>query len=171
MRQLWALPRRVRPWATVPRVGSASGARRSPGVNTSLGLPQPPAHVHFVGIGGAGMSGLARILAASGYRVTGTDAISSDLISLLRCEGIDITIGHAATANAAAADLIVATAALRDPNPEIRAALANDVRVIKRAEMLGLLANARRCVAVAGSHGKSTTSGMLVSALTALGQD
>jgi UDP-N-acetylmuramate--alanine ligase len=67
--------------------------------------------------------------------------------------------------------LIVATAALRDTNPEIHAALANGVRVIKRAEMLGLLANARTCVAVAGSHGKSTTSGMIVSALTALGQD
>ena len=134
-------------------------------------LPQPPAHVHFVGIGGIGMSGLARILSSWGYRVTGTDAFPSELISLLQSERINVAIGHSDTANAATADLIVATAALRDTNPELHAAKANGVRVIKRAELLGMLANARTCVAVAGSHGKSTTSGMLVSALTTLGQD
>jgi UDP-N-acetylmuramate--alanine ligase len=136
-----------------------------------VALPAPPAHVHFMGIGGIGMSGLARILRAWGYRVTGTDAFPSELTAQLQGEGIDVVIGHVDTANAAAADLIVATAALRDTNPELHAAQANGVRVIKRAELLGMLANARTCVAVAGSHGKSTTSGMLVSALTALGQD
>jgi UDP-N-acetylmuramate--alanine ligase len=135
------------------------------------GLPQPPAHVHFVGIGGIGQSGLARILAAWGYQVTGSDAFPSELVEQLRLEGIDIQIGHDETANAAAADLIVATAAVRVTNPEIHAAKGRGTPVIKRAELLGMLANARTCIAVAGSHGKSTTSGMLVTALQAVGRD
>jgi UDP-N-acetylmuramate--alanine ligase len=135
------------------------------------GLPQPPAHVHFVGIGGIGQSGLARILTAWGYHVTGSDAFSSELVEQLRREGIDVQIGHEETANAAAADLVVATAAVRVTNPEIHAAKERGTSVIKRAELLGMLANARICVAVAGSHGKSTTSGMLVTALQAAGRD
>jgi UDP-N-acetylmuramate--alanine ligase len=135
------------------------------------GLPQPPAHVHFVGIGGIGQSGLARILTAWGYRVTGSDAFPSELVEQLRLEGIDVQIGHDETANATAADLIVATAAVRATNSEIHAAKARGTPVIKRAELLGMLANARTCVAVAGSHGKSTTSGMLVTALQATGRD
>ena len=117
------------------------------------------------------MSGLARILAAWGYRVTGSDAFPSNLVEQLQSEGIDVQIGHEDTANAAAADLIVATAAVRPTNPEIHAAKERGTPVIKRAELLGMLANARTCVAVAGSHGKSTTSGMLVTALQAVGRD
>ena len=135
------------------------------------GLPQPPAHVHFVGVGGIGMSGLARILVAWGYRVTGSDAFPSNLLDQLRAEGVDVQIGHDETTNASNADLIVATAAVRSTNPEIHAAKERGTPVIKRAELLGMLANARTCVAVAGSHGKSTTSGMLVTALQAVGQD
>lgn len=135
------------------------------------GLPEPGGHVHFVGVGGIGMSGLARILAAWGFRVTGTDSQASELIDRLTAEGIATAIGHDDTANAAAADLVVATAALRSTNPELHAASAAGVRTVKRAELLGLLANERRTIAVAGSHGKSTTSGMLVSALTHLDQD
>ena len=135
------------------------------------GLPAAGGHVHFVGVGGIGMSGLARIMAAWGYRVTGTDSHRSELIDQLAAEGIATTIGHDDTANAAAADLVVATAALRSTNPELLAASVAGVRTVKRAELLGLLANARRTIAVAGSHGKSTTSGMLVSALTHLRQD
>ena len=140
-------------------------------MNKTSGLPQPPAHVHFVGVGGIGMSGLARILAAWGYRVTGSDAFPSNLVEQLQSEGIEVQIGHQDTANAAAADLIVATAAVRSTNSEIHAAKERGTRVIKRAELLGMLANARTCVAVAGSHGKSTTSGMLVTALQAVGRD
>lgn len=132
-------------------------------------LPPAPARVHFVGIGGIGMSGLARILRAWGYDVTGSDASASEQTRLLAGEGIPVTIGHADIASAAAADLVVVTAAVRSGNPEVDAAIAAGVRVIKRAVLLGMLADARTHVAVAGSHGKSSTSGMLVAALSALG--
>jgi UDP-N-acetylmuramate--alanine ligase len=137
--------------------------------HTSIALPEPPAAVHFIGIGGIGMSGLARILRAWNYRVTGSDAAESAQTAALTSEGIPVVIGHGATGAAAQADLLVISAAIRPDDPELIAARAAGVRVIKRAELLGMLANARRSVAVAGSHGKSTTSGMLTSALLALG--
>jgi UDP-N-acetylmuramate--alanine ligase len=138
---------------------------------TNLALPSLPACVHFVGIGGIGTSGLARILQTWGYHVSGSDSAASDLTEALEREGIPVNIGHTDIERAAAADLVVMTAAVRAGNPEVDAANAAGVRVVKRAELLGLLANARRCVAVGGSHGKSTTSGMLVAALTELGAD
>ena len=141
---------------------SRSGEGSADGARSRRRLPPPPARVHFVGIGGIGMSGLARILQAWGYRVTGSDAAASAVTAALDREGISVTIGHTATDAAAAADLVVVTAAVRGDNPELAAAGAAGVPVVKRAALLGLLANARRCVAVAGSHGKSTTSGMLV---------
>lgn len=134
-------------------------------------LPLPPARVHFVGIGGIGMSGLARVLNAWGYVVSGSDAAASPLLEELAGEGMAVSVGHVATDAAAAADLVIATAALRSDNPEITAARVAGRPVIKRAQLLGALADARRGVAVAGSHGKSTTSGMLVTALRALGAD
>lgn len=134
-------------------------------------LPPVPAAVHFVGIGGIGMSGLARILLAWGYRVSGSDSSASDQTESLAALGIPVDIGHNATDLAAAANLVVITAAVREMNPEVAAARAAAVPIVKRADLLGLLANARRGVAVAGSHGKSTTSGMLVVALRHLGAD
>src|SRR5215207_4523495 len=134
-------------------------------------LPPAPARVHFVGIGGIGMSGLARILNSWGYTVSGSDSASSPLLEELRDEGITVTIGHSATVAAAEADLVVSTAAVRPNNPEIAAALAAGRPLVKRARLLGALADARCGVAVAGSHGKSTTSGMIVAALRALGAD
>lgn len=134
------------------------------------GLPTG-GRVHFVGIGGIGMSGLARILRHWGYAVSGSDAVESDQTLALAAEGIPVAIGHGDLSFAARADLVVATAAVRADNPELIAAQTAGVRVVKRAALLGMLANARRCVAVAGSHGKSTTSGMLVTALRALGAD
>ena len=134
-------------------------------------LPPVPARVHFVGIGGIGMSGLARILNTWGYTVSGSDSATSPLLEELRAEGIAVTIGHSATGAAAEADLVVATAAVRPDNPEIAAALAAGRPLVKRARLLGALTDARRGVAVAGSHGKSTTSGMIVAALRALGAD
>ncbi len=139
--------------------------------SVSANLPPPPAKIHFVGIGGIGMSGLARILNAWGYRVSGSDAAASPLLDELAREGIAVSIGHVAIEEAAAADLVVATAAVRAENPEIVAALAAGRPLLKRAQLLGALADARRGVAVAGSHGKSTTSGMLVTALRLLGAD
>ena len=132
-------------------------------------VPPPPARVHFVGIGGIGMSGLARMFAAWGYRVTGSDAAASDTTATLKGEGIPVAIGHDDVSRAVQADLVVATAAAAGTNPELRAALAAGVPVVKRAEALGALANARTCIAVAGSHGKSSTSGMISTAMLALG--
>lgn len=134
-------------------------------------LPVAPAAIHFVGIGGIGMSGLARILLAWGYRVSGSDSSVSDQTEALTALGIPVDIGHGAVGAAAAAAVVVITAAVHGSNPEVMAARAAGVPVVKRADLLGLLANARRCVAVAGSHGKSTTSGMTVVALRALGAD
>ncbi|MCC6312469.1 MAG: UDP-N-acetylmuramate--L-alanine ligase, partial [Thermomicrobiales bacterium] len=131
-------------------------------------LPPAPAQIHFVGVGGIGMSGLARILRAWGYRVTGSDSAASPLTAVLAGEGIAVTIGHTATDRAAEADLVVVTAAVAETNPELVAAHAAGRRIVKRAELLGALMNARDGIAVAGSHGKSTTSGMLAAALLAL---
>jgi UDP-N-acetylmuramate--L-alanine ligase/UDP-N-acetylenolpyruvoylglucosamine reductase len=127
--------------------------------------------MHFVGIGGIGMSGLARILNVWGYTVTGSDSAPSPLLQELRDEGIAVTVGHSATDAAAAADLVIVTAAVRPDNPELAAAHAAGRPLVKRARLLGALTDARRGVAVAGSHGKSTTSGMIVAALRALGAD
>jgi UDP-N-acetylmuramate--alanine ligase len=134
-------------------------------------LPSLPGPVHFVGIGGIGMSALARILYAWGYHVTGSDAVLSDVTQGLEAEGIPVQIGHKAVAEAASAALVVVTAAVRGDNQELGAAMASKVPVVKRAQLLGMLANERTCVAVAGTHGKSTTSGMIASALVALGAD
>lgn len=135
----------------------------------SLTLPELPARVHFVGIGGIGMSGLARILLSWGYEVSGSDSSESEQTRLLQSEGIPVNIGHTDVERAAAAQLVVMTAAVRPGNLEVDAAAKAGIPVVKRAQLLGLLANARVCVAVAGSHGKSSTSGMIVSALTTLG--
>jgi UDP-N-acetylmuramate--alanine ligase len=117
------------------------------------------------------MSGLARILNAWGYTVSGSDVSASSLLEELAEEGIAVSVGHGATDAARAADLVVATSAIQPDNPEIAAAQDAGRPIVKRAQLLGALADARRCVAVAGSHGKSTTSGMIVAGLRALGAD
>jgi UDP-N-acetylmuramate--alanine ligase len=137
---------------------------------TDMILPAPPARVHFVGIGGIGMSGLAAVLHEQGYVVTGSDSGSNAQTEHLAATGIEIQLGHSDVANAAAADLVVITAAVRE-NPEIAAATEREIPIIKRAKLLGMLAQQKISIAVAGSHGKSTTSGMLVTALAALGAD
>jgi UDP-N-acetylmuramate--alanine ligase len=133
-------------------------------------LPPPPARIHFVGIGGIGMSGLAAVLHGQGYVVTGSDSGSNTQTEQLAASGVSIQRGHDLTENATRADLVVITAAVTD-NPEIEAARAAEVPIIKRALLLGLLAQQKTSIAVAGSHGKSSTSGMLVTALDALGKD
>ena len=122
-------------------------------------LPPPPAWVHMVGIGGVGVSGLARMLRGSGYNVTGSDMNDSPIVQDLLREGIHVTIGHDA-ANLGEAEIVIATAAAREDNPEIAAAREHGIPVVKRAAVLGMLANPSTCLAFAGSHGKSTTSGM-----------
>jgi UDP-N-acetylmuramate--alanine ligase len=142
-----------------------------PGYQPPVVLPPPPASIHFVGIGGIGMSGLARIFLSRGYAVSGSDAQVSPQTEALEAIGIPVTIGHTDVSRAARADLVVATAAVSGANAEIDAARRANRPIVKRAAALGALANARVNVAVAGSHGKSTTSGMITTALLALGHD
>lgn len=138
--------------------------------DAAITLPRLGATVHFVGIGGAGMVGLARILVAQGYRVTGSDRSDSSALRMLRDLGAIVHVGHDA-AYVGDAALVIISAAVRDENVELAAAQARGIPVVKRAALLGALANARRCIAVAGTHGKSTTSGMIASILSALGHD
>jgi UDP-N-acetylmuramate--alanine ligase len=136
----------------------------------TLVMPPAPAHIHIVGIGGIGLSGLAQVLDTLGYRVTGSDAHRSDRTEALITAGISVNIGHTDLESARRADLVVSTRAVLLADPaELQVAAAVGVPIVKRGEVLAMLANARTCVAVAGSHGKSTTSGMLVTALRELG--
>lgn len=137
---------------------------------TSIQLPEPPARVHMIGVGGVGVSGLARMLARRGYTVSGSDMSASPTTDELLQEGITVVIGHDA-ANVSGADLVVITAAVPDDNPEVVRARMRGIPVVKRAALLGLLANPEQCLAVAGSHGKSTTSGMAALALERAGLD
>jgi UDP-N-acetylmuramate--alanine ligase len=135
-------------------------------------LPDLPARIHIVGIGGIGLSGLAQMLHTLGYQISGSDATANDRTAALSALGIPVSIGHTDLEHAANADVVVSTRAVLLANTaEIRAAIEAGRPVVKRGEVLAMLANARREIAVAGSHGKSTTCGMLVVALTALGTD
>jgi len=140
------------------------------GAERDFALPPPGAQIHIIGIGGIGTSALARVLALWGYRVTGSDAAPSPITAALEREGIDVTIGHYA-ATVAGAALVVYSAAVRDENPELAAARAAGITTLKRAALLGLIANARRGLAVAGTHGKSTTSAMLAKICIDAGRD
>lgn len=135
-------------------------------------LPPLPATFHFIGIGGIGMSGLARILKIWGYTVSGSDAVESAQTQTLRAMDIPVVIGHDDPTLASQADIIVTNKrAAANAAVEIEAAVANGARVIKRGDLLGMAAGERFGIAVAGSHGKSTTSGMLSVALRTLGAD
>lgn len=127
-------------------------------------------HVHFVGIGGIGMSGIAELLLNLGYEVSGSDARRSDLTDRLAGLGARIGIGHAA-AHAAGADVLVVSSAIAPDNPELAEARARHVPVIARAEMLAELMRLRVGIAVAGAHGKTTTTSMLALALERAGLD
>ncbi|MFI6388306.1 UDP-N-acetylmuramate--L-alanine ligase [Nonomuraea sp. NPDC050547] len=126
--------------------------------------------VHFIGIGGAGMSGIARILLKRGVRVTGSDARGSDLVNELRELGATVHIGHAAS-HVKDADTVVVSTAIRDSNPELGEALKRGVRVIPRAAALASVMAGRTAVAIAGTHGKTTTTSMLTVALQKSGAD
>lgn len=117
--------------------------------------------IHFVGIGGAGMSGLARVLARQGVCVTGSDVRESPTLAALRQEaGIHVEAGHAAE-NLNGATLVVMSAAIKKDNPEVVAAREKGIPVISRAAMLGrLMARYANSVAITGTHGKTTTTGM-----------
>ncbi len=126
--------------------------------------------IHFVGIGGSGMSGIAEVLLNLGYAVQGSDLRASPVTQWLAGLGARITIGHAAV-NIHGADVIVASGAVARENPEIEAALKARIPVVARAEMLAELMRFRYSIAVAGSHGKTTTTSLLASILGEGGED
>jgi UDP-N-acetylmuramate--alanine ligase len=117
-------------------------------------------NIHFVGIGGIGMSGLADLLAGAGLRVSGCDVRSSPATDALISRGIEVRIGHDSS-HVTGQDLVVMTAAVRGVNAEVDAARAAGIRIMKRAELLGAIANQKRSIGVSGTHGKTTTSAMI----------
>ena len=129
-----------------------------------------PLHIHIVGIGGAGMSPLARILIQRGHAVSGSDQETSPVTESLAAAGITVYRGHRAE-NILGADLVVATAAARPDNPELVAAAEQGIRTIKGATLLGELMLGHRCICVAGTHGKTTTTAMISLILTDAGLD
>jgi UDP-N-acetylmuramate--alanine ligase len=128
------------------------------------------AHVHFVGIGGIGMSGIAEVLLNLGYRVSGSDLKESEITRRLQSLGATIAYGHRQE-NVTSVDAVVVSSAVRQDNPEVVAARSRWIPVIPRAEMLAELMRLKYSVAVAGSHGKTTTTSMVASVLTAAGLD
>ncbi|GAA4146511.1 UDP-N-acetylmuramate--L-alanine ligase [Leifsonia shinshuensis] len=133
-------------------------------------IPDELGSLHFVGIGGSGMSGIARLFLESGHTVTGSDVRHSANIDALRALGATIAIGHDA-ANVGDADTLVVTGALWQDNPEYQLALANGIPVLHRSQALAWLINKKRLVAVAGAHGKTTSTGMIITGLLGLGED
>lgn len=136
----------------------------------SLVLPDDLGRLHFVGIGGSGMSGIARMFHDRGFAVTGSDRSDSPTVQALRDRGIPVAIGHDA-AHVGDADTLVVTGALWLDNPEYQEALRRGLPVLHRSQALAWLVRGERLVAVAGAHGKSTSTGMLVTALRALDRD
>jgi UDP-N-acetylmuramate--alanine ligase len=134
------------------------------GVGTEIGT------IHFVGIGGIGMSGIAEVMHNLGYSVQGSDIAEGYVVEGLRKRGIKVMIGHAAENIGDAAVVVTSTAVKRD-NPEVAAALEHRVPVVRRAEMLAELMRLKSTVAVAGTHGKTTTTSMVAALLDAGGID
>ncbi len=126
--------------------------------------------IHFVGIGGAGMCGIAEVLLNLGYQVSGSDLKASAVTERLQSFGAQIFIGHRAE-NAESADVLVVSSAVNTSNPEVAAALERRVPVVPRAEMLAELMRYRHGIAVAGTHGKTTTTSLLASVFAAGGLD
>jgi len=127
-------------------------------------------HVHLVGIGGTGLSAIARVLLEKGMLVSGSDRIMTALAQAVREAGAHVTIGHREE-NISGADYVVRSSAIPDDNIEIQAALARGIPVLRRSEFMPLLMNDLRCIAVAGTHGKTTTTAMIAWILISLGQD
>src|SRR2546427_4288885 len=127
-------------------------------------------HIHFVGVGGAGMSGIAEILHNLGYTVSGSDQHASPTTQRLATLGIRVSIGHEA-GNVAGAEAVVTSTAVRGDNPEVIAARAKRVPVVPRAVMLAELMRLKQGIAIAGTHGKTTTTSLVTSVLAEAGID
>ncbi|WP_460572220.1 UDP-N-acetylmuramate--L-alanine ligase [Humibacter soli] len=136
----------------------------------TMTLPETITRVHFVGIGGSGMSGIARLFLQAGIPVSGSDRVESEYTRTLSELGADIHIGHDAT-NVGDADTLVVTGALWQDNPEYQYALEHGIPVLHRSQALAWLTRGSRLVAVAGAHGKSGTTGMIATALLGAGAD
>ncbi|WP_066944783.1 UDP-N-acetylmuramate--L-alanine ligase [Streptomyces lushanensis] len=134
-------------------------------------VPADMERPHFIGIGGAGMSGIAKILAQRGAKVAGSDAKESETAEALRALGATVHIGHAAAHLADDASCVVVSSAIRADNPELARAAELSVPVVHRSDALASLMRGLRSIAVAGTHGKTTTTSMLAVALTELGLD
>jgi UDP-N-acetylmuramate--alanine ligase len=133
-------------------------------------VPNQLGTVHFIGIGGSGMSGIARILIGMGHLVTGSDLRESSNVAALRELGAKIYIGHDQS-HLGDPDTVVVTSALWPTNPEYLLAKEKGIPVIHRSQALAKLASSKRLIAVAGAHGKTTSTGMVITALMAMGQD
>lgn len=134
------------------------------GVGTDIGT------IHFVGIGGIGMSGIAEVMHNLGYSVQGSDIADSYVVEGLRKRGIRVMIGHAAE-NVDGAAVVVTSTAVKRGNPEVEAALARRIPIVRRAEMLAELMRLKSTVAIAGTHGKTTTTSLVAALLDAGGVD
>lgn len=129
-----------------------------------------PPRLHLVGIGGAGLSAIARVLMAQGHSISGSDRAASPLLDALAAEGAHVFIGHAA-AQIAGADALIVTSAAPLSNPEIAAAHAAGIPVYKRSDIIAAVMRDRTAVCVAGTHGKTTTTGMIAHILMTAGRD
>ena len=129
-------------------------------------VPHTVGPIHFVGIGGIGMSGIAEILSNLGYTVQGSDIGDSANVQRLRRQGVTVAIGHAAK-NLGKARVVVVSTAIQPDNPELLAARAKRLPVVRRADMLAELMRLKRSIAVAGTHGKTTTTAMMAALLDA----
>ncbi|MEY4593028.1 MAG: hypothetical protein RIR18_1923 [Pseudomonadota bacterium] len=127
-------------------------------------------HIHFVGIGGSGMSGIAEVLANLGYTVSGSDLAASATTTRLEAQGIKVMLGHAA-ANIAGANAVVVSTAVKGDNPEVVAAKEAMIPVVPRAQMLAELMRLKQGIAIAGTHGKTTTTSLVTSILAEGGFD
>ena len=127
-------------------------------------------HIHFVGIGGAGMSGIAEVLVNLGFQVSGSDLGDNVATRRLRALGAVIVKGHDA-ANIAGADALVTSTAVKNDNPEVIAARAAHIPVVPRAQMLAELMRLKQGIAIAGTHGKTTTTSLVASILAEGGMD
>ena len=139
----------------------------APATTAATAMDRP----HFIGIGGAGMSGIAKILAMRGSRVAGSDSRDSATAQALRDLGVTVHIGHAAAHLAPDASCVVVSSAIREDNPELAAARERGIPVVHRSDALAALMTGRRAIAVAGTHGKTTTTSMLAVSLSTLGLD
>jgi len=131
-------------------------------------LNQKFRHVHFVGIGGIGMSGIAELLHSQGHRVSGSDLRDGQALTRLRKLGVEVYVGHDAI-HVGDAQVVVYSSAIRSDNAELAVARKKKIPVIERAEMLAEIMRLKDGVAVAGSHGKTTTTSLIAHVLDAAG--